>query len=299
MSENKYLLRAPLLDSMQQVIGYKLAWQKKKKGNETPTGAHVRQLLTFLAERPGEFETGLLFLDARSAVLPTEVPQGMVPKNAVFMLNRIDLEAGNMASAMSLREQGFGLALCDVDLAFLESNDPLLPFVKYIEVCSEHPDLAAITNLVRHRQPQCAVVMDRILDWREFDACAALGLNGFFGNLCSAPHKLSPTGELGPQAVLILQLMQMIQENADIRQLEDVLKRDATLSYKLFLYINSASFGIEVEIQSLRHAVAMLGYRPLYRWLTLLLAMTNTAGFSPGLLQAAIVRSLSMTLQHG
>ncbi|MEO5661410.1 MAG: histidine kinase, partial [Polaromonas sp.] len=45
-----------------------------------------------------------------------------------------------------------------------------------------------------------------------------------------------------------------------------------------------------VEVESLRHAVTMLGYSPLYRWLSLLLTTTNTAGFSPALLQAAIVR---------
>jgi EAL and modified HD-GYP domain-containing signal transduction protein len=101
---------------------------------------------------------------------------------------------------------------------------------------------------------------------------------------------MNPSGVLGPHAALILQLMQMVQANADVRHLEKLLKRDAILSYKLFRYINSASFGIEVEIQSLRHAVAMLGYAPLFRWLSVLLAMSSTENFSPALLQAAIVR---------
>lgn len=57
--------------------------------------------------------------------------------------------------------------------------------------------------------------------------------------------------------------------------LKKVLKRDATLSYKLSRYINSPGFGIEVEIHSLRHAEAMLGSTPLFRWLSMLLAMTS------------------------
>jgi EAL and modified HD-GYP domain-containing signal transduction protein len=101
---------------------------------------------------------------------------------------------------------------------------------------------------------------------------------------------------MSSQAVLILQLMQMVQENADLRQLEKLLKTDPVLSYNLFRHINSASFGIEVEIQSLRHAVAMLGYSPLFRWLSLLLAMASTVGFSPALVQAAIVRGRLMEL---
>ena len=94
---------------------------------------------------------------------------------------------------------------------------------------------------------------------------------------------------LGPQAVLILQLMQMVQDNADLRAPTKVLKRDAH-PYKLFLCINSESFDIEVEIESLHHAETMLGYMPLYRWLSLLLETTSAAGPYPGLPQAVIVQ---------
>ncbi|MFD2272983.1 HDOD domain-containing protein [Undibacterium arcticum] len=69
-----------------------------------------------------------------------------------------------------------------------------------------------------------------------------------------------------------------------------MLKRDATLSYRLLRYINSAGFGLGREIQSLRQALAMLGYQPLYRWLSLLLATASTTGYSPVLLETAVIR---------
>lgn len=291
MLENKYLVRAPLLDPKQQVTGYKLGWQRNGKSSERSSEAELCQLLAFVAERVGGSQLGLLFLDASPAALSAEVLQAMSPQTTVLRLNRGDLDdACNVALAASLRERGFGLALRDVDHTSLTSNDSLLSLVTYVEVCVAHPDLGAITNLAKHRQPPFSVVVDQFSDWREFDVCASRGLHGFFENLCLTPRKLGPLGGLNPQTVLILQLMHMVQENVDVRHLEDVLKRDATLSYKLFRYINSASFGMEVEIQSLRHAVTMLGYKPLFRWLSLLLAMTSLTGFSPALLQAAIVR---------
>ena len=291
MPENKYLVRAPLLDPKQKVMGYKLAWQKNGKSSGLSSEADLYQLLALVAERINDSKLGLLFLDASPAALSAEALQTMSPETTVLMLNRGDLvDAGNVALATSLRERGFGLALRDVDLASLESDETLVSLVTYVEVCVGHPDLTAITNLAKYTKPPFSVVVDQFPGWREFDACASLGLSGFFGNLCLTPRKLNPSGELGPQTVLILQLMQMVQENVGVRQLEKSLKRDATLSYKLFRYINSPGFGIEVEIQSLRHAVAMLGYTPLFRWLSLLLAMSNTTGFSPALLQAAIVR---------
>lgn len=291
MPENKYLVRAPLLDPQQQVMGYKISWQKNGESSGFSDEAALHQLLGVLAEPANDSKRGLLFLDARSAVLSSEKLQSMSPQNTVLMLSQGDLvNASHVTSAMSLHEHGFGLALCDVDLAFLVSNESLLSLMTYIEVSVGHPDLAAITHLAKQTQSNFSLVVNQFPDWREFDAGASRGLNGFFQNLCLTPRKLSSSEELGPQTVLILQLMQMVQENADVRHLEKILKRDATLSYKLLRYINSPGFGIEVEIQSLRHAVAMLGYTPLFRWLSLLLAMTNTTGSSPALLEAAIVR---------
>ncbi|SFC06186.1 EAL and modified HD-GYP domain-containing signal transduction protein [Polaromonas sp. OV174] len=291
MFENKFLVRVPLLDPMQQVIGYKLAWQKKENSRDSSSSTDLPQLLALVAEHFSNCKSGCLFLNAGLAAVSAEMLQNMSPQHTVLMLRQEDcLNAGNVASAMLLHSLGFGLVLCDVEFSFLTSNEALLPLLTHVEVSVGHPNLAAISNLTTHVQPPISLVMNQISDWREWDACAALGLSGFFGNLCFTPRALRSSGELTPQTVLILQLMQMVQENADVRHLEKVLKRDATLSYRLFRYINSASFGIEVEIQSLRHAVAMLGYTPLFRWLSLLLATTNAEGFSPALLQAAIVR---------
>ena len=95
---------------------------------------------------------------------------------------------------------------------------------------------------------------------------------------------------MNPAQTIILQLMQMVNNNDDIPKIEGVLKRDPALSYKLLRFINTAGFGAGRDIQSLRQAITMLGYAPLYRWLTLLLATASTSGYSPVLMETAVVR---------
>lgn len=289
MPDHKFLVRAPLLDPKQQVVGYRLAWQSSGPGDGPED---VRQLLDFVGERAQDAELGLLFLDAERGVPPGGlVFAGEVPQNTVLMLDCGDLAEDCVAGMAAMREQGLNLALRGADLAFMESfAETLVPLATHIELPLGHPDFAALSNLARQAEPPLAVVVQDFPGWREFDISAAHGVGGFFGQLCTTPRPLNHAGALSPQAVFILQLMQMVQENADVRHIEGVLKRDAALSYKLFRYINSPGFGIEVEIESLRHAVTMLGYTPLFRWLSVLLATTNTAGYSHALLQAAIVR---------
>ena len=291
MNPTKFLYRAPLLDCKQQVMGYRLAWQNADKSSARPAGAGLGQLLDLFAQCPEKAESGRFFFDAGTAALPAEALQGLKPESTVFVFDQSDLVgAGRIPLAMSLYDQGFGLALCNADLALLESDHSLLSLMTHLELDWGHPELTRIVNFARLAEPPLGVVVRGISDWQTFDACAALGLMGFFGNICVAPRQPRPSARLGGQTVLVLQLMQMVRDNADVRDMEKLLKRDATLSFKLLQHINAASFGIKVEIESLSHAVMMLGYSPFYRWLAVVLAMTNSQAFCPALLQAAIVR---------
>jgi c-di-GMP-related signal transduction protein len=289
----RYLCRAPLLDAEQRVIGYTLGFQNNGTRSEGADEIASAQLLSLLAGRSGEPKAGLFFLKASPIARLTKELASFAAPGTVLMLTQKDLlDVDGPALTAALRERGFGLALCDVDLDFLNSQqcELLLVSIKHIVVDFAHAQRAAIIQFARQRQPSPGVVIDRVPGWDEFDACIGTGISGIFANLCWAPREAKSTVKLGPQALQILQLMHMVQGNADIRNLEKVLKSDVELSYKLLRYINSAGFGLEFEIESPRHAVNMLGYAPMFRWLLLLLARTYTTGLSPALMQAAMIR---------
>jgi c-di-GMP-related signal transduction protein len=291
MNTMNFLYRTPLLDCTQHALGYRLATQKDDSASAKSAGSSLDQVLHLVAKCPEKVKSGLFFFDAGAAALHADVLQDLKPENTVLMFDQTDLgNAGSITLAMSLYAQGFSLALCQADLALLESNNGLLSLMTYLEVDSCHADLTPIVNFAKLADPPLGVVVGRVTDWQTFDACAARGLMSFFGDICTAPRQLCSSAELGAQTVLVLKLMQMVRDNSDIRDIEQVLKRDATLSFKLLRHINAASFGMEVEVESLSHAVMMLGYSPFFRWLSVLLAMTSSQGFSPALLQAAIIR---------
>jgi EAL and modified HD-GYP domain-containing signal transduction protein len=70
---------------------------------------------------------------------------------------------------------------------------------------------------------------------------------------------------------IVVRLLQLAQSDADLSELEALLKQDVGLAFKLLRYINSAANGLTLEVQSFQHAVMVLGYKPLTRWLSLLL----------------------------
>jgi hypothetical protein len=68
-----------------------------------------------------------------------------------------------------------------------------------------------------------------------------------------------------------LQLLQMVNDDADTHELEEVFRQDAALSYQLLRLVNSVGMGARREISSFGQAILMLGRQQLKRWLNLLL----------------------------
>ncbi|MBG6077830.1 EAL and HDOD domain-containing protein [Polaromonas sp. CG_9.11] len=290
MNPDNYFSRTALLDATQRVLGYRLSWQDAQAGTARPDRT-TQPMLALMAQFPRQSGASLFFIEIQAATLNSNSLQHLNPATTVLMFSQAELACPEgIELAMSLHAHGFRLALCHPDVALFDSSDGLLSLMAFVTADLANPDLAQIARLAALAEPALKLIVNQVSDWNAFDACAALGLAGFFENMCASPRSLPRIAEMGSQTVLILQLMKMVQACADIRELEKVLQRDAMLSYKLLRYINSAGFGLQIEIESLRHAITMLGYLPLYRWLALLLATTSTAGSSQALLQAAIVR---------
>ncbi|AYH45403.1 HDOD domain-containing protein [Azoarcus sp. DN11] len=100
--------------------------------------------------------------------------------------------------------------------------------------------------------------------------------------------------ELSPAHAQIVRLLNLVRNNADIKEIEAVLRQDVAVSYKLLRYINSAGFGLSCEIQSFRHAVTILGYSNLNKWLSLLLVSASRDPGAPAMMQTSIARGRFM-----
>ncbi len=105
----------------------------------------------------------------------------------------------------------------------------------------------------------------------------------------------SGAGKQAPPALqVIVDLIKKVDQQQPIDKLEAVLTNDPTLAFRLLRYINSPAFGLRVEISSFRHAIMMLGYQKLKRWLALLLATASKDTNMKPVMFAAVRRGLFM-----
>ncbi|HEU4621978.1 MAG TPA: HDOD domain-containing protein [Burkholderiaceae bacterium] len=106
----------------------------------------------------------------------------------------------------------------------------------------------------------------------EMEMCFERGADGIVGWPFDDALRTSAAKRTQPDLLNIVELIRMLDRGDDVAHIDAAIRRDASLAYRLLRYINSPAFGLAVEIQSFRHAVMILGYARLKRWLALLLA---------------------------
>jgi EAL and modified HD-GYP domain-containing signal transduction protein len=205
--------------------------------------------------------------------------------------------ADNGEAILALHQHGSVMLLKGRPLTELPRE--LLPCFKYsiIDLSDDrrssegaHSNAAAAARTIQHVQAGVTSVA-------EMEACFNRGAAAVLGwpiddalNTSMAGGK--PAGQTDLQ--VIVELINRVDKQEPIERLEATLKRDPSLAFKLMRYINSPAFGLSVEISSFRHAIMMLGYQRLKRWLALLLATASKDTNLKPVMFAAVRRGLLM-----
>jgi EAL and modified HD-GYP domain-containing signal transduction protein len=109
-----------------------------------------------------------------------------------------------------------------------------------------------------------------------------------------APTRPGSSRGAQPELQAIVELVNRVDRAEPVDRLEAVMKNDPTMAFKLMRYINSPAFGLSVEVSSFRHAIMLLGYQRLKRWLALLLAAGSRDANMKPVIYAAVRRGLLM-----
>ena len=104
---------------------------------------------------------------------------------------------------------------------------------------------------------------------------------------------------LQPGQATVLELLRLVRDDAPVSKIEETLKHDPAVAFKLLRLVNSVAFGLPVQIKSFQHAVMMLGYKKMMRWLSLLMATASKDSNTFPLMHASIRRGLFLEYVGG
>jgi EAL and modified HD-GYP domain-containing signal transduction protein len=162
---------------------------------------------------------------------------------------------------------------------FVLKGRPLAPMSPTL-MRSFHHAIIEIEEERRTANSPGAAVPARVLPFVQAGAQTPADATASFGRgalavlgwpLGEHPDAQTKRKELPAGVRVVADLMQRLDREEPVGQLEAVLRGDPALGYRLMRYINSPGFGLSVEVNSFSHAIMILGYQRLKRWLALLM----------------------------
>jgi EAL and modified HD-GYP domain-containing signal transduction protein len=280
--EQAYIGRQPILDLQQRIIAHQLVFCDDSMVGETLRGALEGQA------EPWQLGSRQVFVrvDPRDAGLQATLSR-LAPAGTVFEITAdAAADAAVMERCRELRAQGYRFAL-DGPIA---EPGRMLASADYVRLDIATLDAAALAQaLAPLRRLPLQLIACNVDSEEQFQICRQAGFHLLQGRYFLRPSTC-PTKVINPAFAPVLELLNLVSRDADMGQIEAGFKRDPALSFKLLRYINSVGFGLSCEIQSIRHALTVIGIKQLYRWLTLLMVTAGDNSASPALMQTAVMR---------
>lgn len=97
---------------------------------------------------------------------------------------------------------------------------------------------------------------------------------------------------LHPEQRVVLELIRLVQRDADVGELEAAFKQEPVLAYMLLTLVNSPAFARSAPLASIANAIQMLGYRRIVRWLVLLLVVAGKDSQALPLVHQTVARGM-------
>jgi EAL and modified HD-GYP domain-containing signal transduction protein len=292
-----YVARQPILDGRNQVFGYELLYRAAPGDTHWsggPTDAASARVLNDALLSVG-LETLTAgrhaFLNVSHQVLLTDVVTLLPPEGVIVeLLENIPADDEVVQACRSLHERGYALALDDFTPGC--QAEALLPYAKFVKV-----DLLAVppADLKTLAKPLLSrglrLVAEKVETAEALETARTAGYSLFQGYFFCRP-KTYTLGSLAPRRLAYLKLLGTLNRpNATLAMIEEVIKQDASFSYRVLRCVNSAAFGLHQRVRSIKEALLLLGLDRIRKWASVWALAGINEGATPELINITILRA--------
>jgi EAL and modified HD-GYP domain-containing signal transduction protein len=271
---------APVVGRDERPIGFRLVLCGHDAA--APLAALLDAVLAGLADGTSGLPHGLVLLSPHDCAADDSLDRWGAPRNVLLELDARALDAAEARErAAQAQKHGVRLALRSAGAAWPPA-ERLAPF-QYLVGSAQH--LASSPRPAR----EIALLVAGAGSRAAVQAAFAAGASGVIG---WPAEPLADAGELRPQQRALLNLIRLVRSDADTGDIEREFKRDPMLAYMLLTLANSPAFMRRSPIVSLSHAIQLLGYQRLVKWLVLLLVIASKDSKALPAIYAAVLRGL-------
>ena len=275
-SSEIYVGRQPIFDQQLNVVAYELLYRNHHASNAASVTDGELATTQVLINTFTEIGFDNLVGENKAFV---NMPRGYIigertlslPSERIVLeiLEDVKIDDEVVNAVRNLSKQGFIIALDD--FVYHESLKPLVEIADIIKI-----DLMALNDddLEEHvqllLQHDVELLAEKVETQEEYENCKRLGFHYFQGYFFSKPQ-IVKSGKLPNNRMSVLQLIAKIYETeVTYEEIDKVISQDVSLSYKLLRIINSAAYSLPRKIESMKHALTILGLKHIRNWISMI-----------------------------
>src|SRR5579872_304176 len=292
-----FVARQPIFDTRQRVVAYELLFRSGLE-NAFPRGVDSdfassrvindsMMVFGFSALAGGR----KLYVNATQKVLCESLYSVLpVRQSVIELLESVKPDEATVAACKELKRAGYELALDDyVDGPEMDPLVALADIIKIDFLATPKDARAALRE--RFKRRRLSLLAEKVETQEQFREAREGGYSFFQGYFFQRPEMISRE-DIPPFKLTHLDFLRELQQpDLSFERIEQVIKRDVSLSVKLLRYLNSASFYWRSRVTSLKHAMVLLGESAFRKWASLITVLGISNDRPPELVVSSLVRA--------
>ncbi|MDH5444117.1 MAG: HDOD domain-containing protein [Gammaproteobacteria bacterium] len=155
-------------------------------------------------------------------------------------------------------EKGFTLSMSEETYLKYFSDKPDYKYIVKFNI--KNPGQANLLELISSIKDDNVKTMAEMVETQQdFISCNEIGFDYFGGFFFCEPLIVKGVGIPGNKLQLVKLLHKLQDEETSAQELDSLISTDITLSYRLLRYANSSYSGLKTRVESIQHAVSLLG----------------------------------------
>nr|WP_319392625.1 HDOD domain-containing protein [uncultured Desulfobacter sp.] len=292
-----FLARQPIFTKHKKLFGYELLFRSGTQnafpdisGDVATTNLlsnlffpfEVKQLL---GNKKGLINfTRQLLLDKAPLFLPKE-------QFIIEVLEDVEPDDDIISSLALFKERGFDIALDD--FIYHEKFEPIIQLSKIIKfdlIATPLPTLVDVIKDLKERY-NIKILAEKVETYEEFKMAKEMGFNYFQGYFFAKPEVISTRG-ISSNHITKLKLVNEIgKKHINIVKIQNFIRNDVPLSFKLLKYVNSAYFNRRIPIDTIKDAIVFVGEEELRKFIKVVV-VSDLGNAKPNeLIRCSIIRA--------
>jgi c-di-GMP-related signal transduction protein len=296
MLKESFIARQPVFNATKAVFGYELLFRDGLENCfKGPVGDHATLdvLATTLFHTPlVEMVGGKqgLINFTRNVLISDLIYLFEKEHMIVEVLETVQPDDVVIEACRKLKQAGYVLALDDFVAGDLEH--PLLELADIVKVDFLQARGADRKTIAQKLLPRkIKLLAEKVETHEDFKEGLQLGYEYYQGYFFSKPvmktlHKMAPSG------IACMKMLQAVNNDEfTFEELNDIVKSDVTLSYRVLRLVNSPMFSFRPDIRSTMHALTLMGRSHIRRFISIVAVNLLSTGKPSELIVTSMMRA--------